>query len=185
MSISIKLPNKSGKIYTYELNEPLTLDIPKKSFIKRDIYSAAHVVVEPLSDIDPINNSKIDWEATLNYRRYLWSLGFGVAEAMDTAQRGMGLDWEMSKELIERSSKVAKEVDGKTTNDLAKFYPNAKAGLETLTNDKNLKNTGTCLTIDENVKEPGSGANLDVKTWGDAWKEGPLQGLITFPIAFD
>jgi YidC/Oxa1 family membrane protein insertase len=85
---------------------------------------------------------------------------------------------------IHKKLTEAKEVDGKTTNDLAKFYPNAKAGLETLTNDKNLKNTGTCLTIDENVKEPGSGANLDVKTWGDAWKEGPLQGLITFPIAF-
>ena len=53
-----------------------------------------------------------------------------------------------------------------------------------LKDDKNLKNTGTCLTLDENVKEPGSGATLDVKTWGDAWKEGPLQGLITFPIAF-
>ena len=54
---------------------------------------------------------------------------------------------------IHKKLTEAKEVDGKTTNDLAKFYPNAKAGLETLTNDKNLKNTGTCLTIDENVKE--------------------------------
>lgn len=85
---------------------------------------------------------------------------------------------------IHNKLKETKEVDGKTTTDLATYYPNAKAGLDTLTNDKNLKNTGTCLTLDENVKEPGSGATLDVKTWGDAWKEGPLQGLITFPIAF-
>ena len=77
-----------------------------------------------------------------------------------------------------------KEIDGKQTTDLAKYYPNAKAGLDTLTNEKNLKNTGTCLTFDENVKEPGSGATLEVKTWKDAWKEGPLQALITFPIAF-
>lgn len=77
-----------------------------------------------------------------------------------------------------------KEVDGAKTTDLAKYYPNAKAGLATLTSDKNMKNTGTCLTIDENVKEPSSGATIEVKTWGDAWKEGPLQGLITFPIAY-
>ena len=77
-----------------------------------------------------------------------------------------------------------KEIDGKQTTDLAKYYPNAKAGLDTLTNEKNLKNTGTCLTLDENVKEPNSGATLEVKTWKDAWKEGPLQALITFPIAF-
>ncbi len=50
----------------------------------------------------------IDWEATLGYRRYLWSLGLGVAEAMDTAQRGMGLDWTTTKELIKRSAQDAK-----------------------------------------------------------------------------
>ena len=77
-----------------------------------------------------------------------------------------------------------KEVDGKKTTDFALNYKNAKAGLDTLTNEKTLKNAGTCLTIDENIKEPTSGANLEVKTWGDAFKKGPLQGLITYPIAF-
>src|SRR5258707_938503 len=63
----------------------------------RVAYAAAHVVCDPQSP------TEIDWEATLGYRRYLWSLGLGVAEAMDTAQRGMGLDWPQARELIRRS----------------------------------------------------------------------------------
>ena len=59
----------------------------------------------PIRSPRPIRgcDAAIDWDATLAYRRYLWSLGFGVAEAMDTAQRGMGLDWPTSLELIDRS----------------------------------------------------------------------------------
>jgi hypothetical protein len=72
------------------------------------VFAAAHVVADPLAEnflgAPPI----IDWEATLGYRRYLWSLGLGVAEAMDTAQRGMGLDWAATKELIQRSAQDAK-----------------------------------------------------------------------------
>jgi len=72
----------------------------------RVAYAAAHVVCDPQSP------TEIDWEATLAYRRYLWSLGLGVAEAMDTAQRGMGLDWPQARELIRRSLAEARAVGG-------------------------------------------------------------------------
>ena len=72
----------------------------------RVAYAAAHVVCDPQSPTD------IDWEATLAYRRYLWSLGLGVAEAMDTAQRGMGLDWPQARELIRRSLAEARGAGG-------------------------------------------------------------------------
>ena len=62
----------------------------------RTAYAAAHVVADPTSDTTPGAPAVLDWEATLAFRRHLWSYGFGVAEAMDTAQRGMGLDWPSS-----------------------------------------------------------------------------------------
>lgn len=74
----------------------------------RIAYAAAHVVADPLADVDPWIDSAIDWDRTLAFREHLWSLGFGVAEAMDTAQRGMGLDWAASLELIKRSMEIAK-----------------------------------------------------------------------------
>jgi hypothetical protein len=70
--------------------------------------AAAHVVADPLADCDPWLDAAVDWDKTLAYRDYLWDLGLGVAEAMDTAQRGMGLDWKSSLELIERSVAQAK-----------------------------------------------------------------------------
>jgi hypothetical protein len=69
----------------------------------RTAYAAAHVVADPLADADPWIDCAVDWDRTLAFRDHLWSLGFGVAEAMDTAQRGMGLDWPTSLELINRS----------------------------------------------------------------------------------
>src|SRR6266704_5038132 len=72
----------------------------------RVAYAAAHVICDPQSP------TAIDWEATLAYRRYLWSLGLGVAEAMDTAQRGMGLDWKNSFELILRSIEASRDIEG-------------------------------------------------------------------------
>jgi hypothetical protein len=74
----------------------------------RVAYAAAHVVNDPLAARDPWIDPAVDWDATLAYREYLWDLGFGVAEAMDTAQRGMGLDWNNSLELIRRSVAAAK-----------------------------------------------------------------------------
>jgi hypothetical protein len=74
--------------------------------------AAAHVVADPLAAIDPTIDVALDWDATLAYRRHLWALGFGVAEAMDTAQRGMGLDWPTSLELIRRSAAEAASIPG-------------------------------------------------------------------------
>ncbi|MGO4837468.1 DUF993 family protein, partial [Rhizobiaceae sp. 2RAB30] len=75
-------------------------------------YAAAHVVADPLAMSDPWKRPAIDWERTLAFRHHLWSLGFRIAEAMDTAQRGMGLNWENARELIRRSIAEAKTVPG-------------------------------------------------------------------------
>ena len=74
----------------------------------RVAFAAAHVVSDPLAEVDPWLGAAIDWDATIAYRRRLWALGFSVAEAMDTAQRGMGLDWPTALELIRRSAAAAK-----------------------------------------------------------------------------
>ncbi|MDE0589156.1 dihydrodipicolinate synthase family protein [Halocynthiibacter sp. C4] len=74
----------------------------------RVAFAAAHVVVDPFADVSPMIEGAVDWDKTLAFREHVWSLGFGVAEAMDTAQRGMGMDWPTSLELIQRSVKLAK-----------------------------------------------------------------------------
>ena len=78
----------------------------------RVCFAAAHVVADPLAGGDPTGPARLDWEATLAFRRHLWSHGLRVAEAMDTAQRGMGLDWAATQELIRRSVAEAKAVGG-------------------------------------------------------------------------
>lgn len=112
MSYQIKLPKAGGSLYTYELSNaafPQSQPVPSKS---RIAFAAAHVVADPFADTDPLSNSQIDWEGTMAYRRHLWSLGFAVAEAMDTSQRGMGLNWSHAQELIKRSIAEAKAVGG-------------------------------------------------------------------------
>jgi len=111
--VSLKLPRADGSIYTYETSLASPLEVPKTPFRSRVAFSAAHVVADPLANTDPLNSARIDWESTLAYRRHLWSLGMSIAEAMDTAQRGMGLNWEMAKELILRSVREAKAVGGR------------------------------------------------------------------------
>ena len=74
----------------------------------RVAYAAVHVVADPLNTADPWTDVAVDWNCTLAFREHLWSLGFGVAEAMDTAQRGMGLDWPTALELIQRTTAAAK-----------------------------------------------------------------------------
>ena len=69
----------------------------------RIIYSAAHVVANPYTQNDPTGQASVDWQKTLDFRHYLAGLGLGIAEAMDTAQRGMGLDWAGALELIKRT----------------------------------------------------------------------------------
>lgn len=110
---TLHLPNLQGKIEPYTLRKAAPLDVQKPSQpLNRIAYSAAHVVADPLAAIDPWLQSKVDWDTTIAYRQRLWSLGLGVAEAMDTAQRGMGLDWPTSLELIRRSLDAAKDVPG-------------------------------------------------------------------------
>jgi hypothetical protein len=105
---TVKLVRSDGTTYTYiPSGEPLAPAL-QASFKARIAYAAAHVVVDPLRTTDPLTRPVVDWEATLAYRDHLWSLGFGVAEAMDTAQRGMGLDWPLALELIQRSTAAAK-----------------------------------------------------------------------------
>jgi len=110
----LKLPRQGGQLYTYTPENRGTWDVPKgKGFRKRIAFSAAHVVADPFSGTDPLHDSHIDWDSTMQYRHHLWSHGLAVAEAMDTAQRGMGLNWNQAKELISRSIKEARSVDGR------------------------------------------------------------------------
>src|SRR5689334_17989513 len=110
---TINLPMGERQLKPYSLHAPL--ELPARGgppVFNRVAYSAAHVVADPFSGVNPWLGAALDWDATLQYRRYLWSLGLGVAEAMDTAQRGMGLDWPTSLELITRSIDAAKDVPG-------------------------------------------------------------------------
>lgn len=111
---TLKLPRAGGSLYTYEPSNSVWFDLSEgKPFEKRTAFSAVHVVCDPFADTDPLTNSQIDWNATMEYRHYLWSLGLSVAEAMDTAQRGMGLNWDRAKELISRSIAEARTVGGR------------------------------------------------------------------------
>ncbi len=112
MPIELTLPRAGGALEQYRLS-PAALPVPaNRQFRSRIAYAAAHVVCDPLADADPTGAPVIDWDATLAYRRYLWSLGFAVAEAMDTAQRGMGLGWDSAAELIRRSLAEARATGG-------------------------------------------------------------------------
>lgn len=105
--VTLNLPTASRS------TEPLTLVAGPKPTASphgwnRTAFAAAHVVADPLADNDPWLDTAIDWDRTLAFREHLWSLGFGVAEAMDTAQRGMGLNWSRSLQLIQQSMANAK-----------------------------------------------------------------------------
>ncbi|WP_405697757.1 dihydrodipicolinate synthase family protein [Streptomyces coelicoflavus] len=114
--MTLHLPNPDGTLRTYEpYPEPLrhTMPLPGSAFTSRTVFSAAHVVADPYADTTPDGPAAVDWDATLAFRRHLWSHGLGVAEAMDTAQRGMGLDWPTAAELIRRSAAEAKAAGGR------------------------------------------------------------------------
>jgi hypothetical protein len=105
----VQLPTPAGSIESYSVGSPTAFPHHPVGDLPRVAYSAVHVVADPMADVDPWGQIAIDWDGTLAYRRYLWGLGLGVAEAMDTAQRGMGLDWPTALELIRRSVAEARD----------------------------------------------------------------------------
>jgi Protein of unknown function (DUF993) len=111
---SLVLPLFDGALARYELTgRPLPLPGPgAPPKFNRVAYAAAHIVVNPLADNSPWLDQAIDWERTLAFRRYLWDLGLGVAEAMDTAQRGTGLDWSGAHSLIRHALAEARSRPG-------------------------------------------------------------------------
>src|SRR5437667_515048 len=110
--LMLRLPVSGGRVEGYALRAPHVFSERASHAFNRVAYSAAHVVADPLANVDPWLDAAVDWDATLAYRRYLWSLGLGVAEAMDTAQRGMGLGWKSSLELIRRSIDASGDIEG-------------------------------------------------------------------------
>jgi hypothetical protein len=108
-SLSLKMPRADRSIATYRLASPRPFPSKLEGTLNRVAFAAAHVVCDPLADVDPWLAPAIDWDRTIAFREHIWDLGLGVAEAMDTAQRGMGLDWPTSLELIRRSVAAAKQ----------------------------------------------------------------------------
>src|SRR5262249_62094171 len=104
----INLPTADGKLETFVLSEPRAYPDKTTGAFNRVALAAAHVVADALAGNDPWLECALDWEKTIAIREYLWGLGLGVAEAMDTAQRGMGLDWPTSLKLIGRAVNASK-----------------------------------------------------------------------------
>ncbi len=109
---TLRLPRADGTLSTYTLSGAAPVAVPGGPIKSRVGMAAVHVVADPLAPINPTLDVALDWEATLAYRRYCWSLGLAVAEAMDTSQRGMGFDWKTAKELIRRTVAEAKATPG-------------------------------------------------------------------------
>ncbi len=119
---SVFLPLENGELETYRLTDCRVLSPPTDRLRSRVLFAAAHVVADPLSEPDDSGRARVDWDATLAYREHLWSYGLGVAEAMDTAQRGGGLDWAAALKLIQRTAAASADrplVCGAGTDQLA------------------------------------------------------------------
>lgn len=135
---SVVLPSPEGAAEAHELGRPGPWQRPSGPIMSRTAYAAAHVVPRAMSDTAPGAPADLDWEHTLAFRHELWSYGLGVADAMDTAQRGMGLDWPATKELISRSGAEARSVGGSLacgagTDQLdLDAVPEGEAGLRTV-----------------------------------------------------
>jgi len=148
--MKITLPAADGSLQPYTLRGPAGFAPARPGTqFTRIAYSAAHVVADARAAIDPWLQCAIDWDATIAYRQRLWRMGLGVAEAMDTAQRGMGLDWPTSLELITRSIDAARDVpgaflasgcgtdhlaveDAKSVDDVIRAYEEQMAAIERL-----------------------------------------------------
>ncbi len=108
----LRLPSADGGLYAYRPRAAPAPRAPAGPARTRVAFAAAHVVADPWRT-GADRPAALDWEATLAFRRHLWSHGLGVAEAMDTAQRGMGLDWPAAAELIHRSAAEARSAGGR------------------------------------------------------------------------
>lgn len=129
--MDIVLPQSDGTVVSGRLQGSEVFQPPSTPPTSRVAYAAVHVVADPLADNSPEQSATLDWESTLAYRRHVWRYGLGVAEAMDTAQRGMGLDWSSARELIRRTGEEAaacggRVVAGASTDQL----PEGRASLE-------------------------------------------------------
>lgn len=134
--MKIALPDTQGRLSDYHLTGTPIAKAVLPANPARIVYSAAHVVADPFTANDPSGRAAVDWEKTMEFRRYLAGLGLGIAEAMDTAQRGMGLDWPGALELIRRTRAEVPEAlvgngcgtdhldpaDAKTLDDVIRAY---------------------------------------------------------------
>ena len=109
---TVKLPRADGTITEHRLGPAASFAGSSGPIASRIGFAAVHVVADPLADVNPTLDVALDWDATLAYRRYVWSLGLAVAEAMDTSQRGMGFPWSTARELITRTVAEARSMLG-------------------------------------------------------------------------
>jgi hypothetical protein len=112
MSSRVTIPIEDGSLIVHSLGEPAHFERPARPLQSRRAFAAVHVVADPRAENTPASGANIDWDATTAFRRHVWSWGLAVADAMDTAQRGMGLDWPNTSELITRSLQEARAEGG-------------------------------------------------------------------------
>ena len=112
MPPTLRLPRADGILTAYTLSGRAAIEVPAGPIRSRIGMAAVHVVADPLAAINPTLDVAVDWDATLRYRHYIWSLGLAVAEAMDTSQRGMGFDWATARDLIKRTVAESRSVAG-------------------------------------------------------------------------
>src|SRR4051795_927134 len=109
---TLMLPTEPGEMEAYRPGPASSYPMRHAARYPRTVYAAAHVVADPAALTDPWTRPALDWDSTLAFRRHLWGLGFKIAEAMDTSQRGLGLDWAGAKELTARSLAEARTIEG-------------------------------------------------------------------------
>ncbi|MGX9225644.1 dihydrodipicolinate synthase family protein [Streptomyces albus] len=131
---TVRLPGADGGLRTYRPRaepDPAVREQGRHAPpASRTVLAAAHVVADPFADTHPGGPAAVDWDATLAFRRHLWAHGLGVAEAMDTAQRGMGLDWPVAAELITRSAAEARAAGGRIVCGAGTDQLSGPAGLD-------------------------------------------------------
>src|SRR4051794_11848800 len=106
----LMLPDSNGALATYRTGDPSPYPMRRAGSFSRRAYAAPHVVADPIRQTNPWQRQAVDWERTIAFRHHLWDLGFAIAEAMDTSQRGMGLDWPTALELTRRSLEAARDI---------------------------------------------------------------------------